>query len=58
MKDGLGGSVSRGYGRVKFKVKEFRYYDINNKPCSGFSGETLHGIDECRLEIDKLINTK
>jgi len=57
-KDGLGGSVSRGYGRVKFNVKEFRYYNINNVPGGGFSGKTVHRIDECRPEIDKLINTK
>ncbi len=55
-KDGLGGSVSRGYGRVKFTVKEFKYYDIGNQPSDGgFLGEVGHSIGECKKEIEKII---
>ena len=30
-KDGLGGNISRGYGKVEFEITEFHSYDINGK---------------------------
>lgn len=58
-KDGLGGSISRGYGRVEFKIKEFKYYDIDNRPDNGgFSGTKEYVIDECRKMVDGLIKVK
>ena len=38
-KDGLGGNISRGYGRIEFKVREFQGYDVRGKTDRGFKLE-------------------
>lgn len=44
-KDGIGGNVSRGYGRIEFIVKTFQNCDVNGTSRSGFkndNGKTLN----------------
>lgn len=50
-KDGLGGNISRGYGRVEFIINEFKATDIYGKEKGKI--EKMK-IAECKNEIEKL----
>ena len=54
-KDGLGGNISRGYGSVKFVVKKFQGYDINNDPMSGGFEDNSQSLITCKGLIPSLI---
>lgn len=56
-KDGLGGNISRGYGRIEFEVEVFQGYNVNGEIKGGFEikiednkrGESL---DFCKDKLD------
>ena len=48
-KDGLGGNVSRGYGRIEFKVKTFQNSDIKGTAKSGFKVDHGKPLSECKI---------
>ena len=54
-KDGLGGNISRGYGRVKFKVKEFRGYDIKNNEKGGFRDDKGKPLSTCKSQLNNIV---
>lgn len=55
-KDGLGGNISRGYGSVKFVVKKFQGYDINNELMNGgFEADEGQPLSDCKNLISSLI---
>jgi len=51
--DGLGGSTSRGYGKVSFQVAKFHGFDAKGQRKGGFSGESK-SIAECKTKIADL----
>ena len=53
-KDGLGGNISRGYGRVEFKVKEFRGYDINSNSKGGFKDDRGKPLSFCKGKLNDI----
>ena len=56
-KDGLGGNISRGYGRVEFEVEKFRGYDIENNAKSGFkvkTDEQRKSLDSCKAKLNEI----
>ena len=53
-KDGLGGNISRGYGRVEFNVKEFRGYDIKNNPKGGFRDDAGKSLNTCKSQLNNI----
>ena len=53
-KDGLGGNVSRGYGRIEFKVKTFQNHDINGTSKGGFKVDNGKPLSCCKSELDNI----
>jgi len=56
-KDGLGGNISRGYGSIEFKVKEFQGYDIKSNTKGGFKvsdAKEAKAIEHCKTELDDI----
>ena len=56
-KDGLGGNISRGYGSIEFKVKEFQGYDIGSNTKGGFKvsdAEKGKAVEHCKTELDNI----
>ena len=53
-KDGLGGSISRGYGRVEFTVNEFQGYDIANKGKGGFEDDS-QPLSFCKDRLNDIV---
>ena len=53
-KDGLGGNISRGYGRVEFKVKEFRGYGIKNNVEGGFQDNDGKSLNYCKSQLNEI----
>lgn len=53
-KDGLGGNISRGYGRVEFKVKEFRGYSIKNNVQGGFQDNDGRPLSFCKGKLNEI----
>ena len=53
-KDGLGGNISRGYGRVEFKVKEFQGYDIKNNAKGGFRDDDGKPLSSCKGKLNDI----
>jgi CRISPR-associated protein Csm3 len=54
-KDGLGGNISRGYGRIEFKVKEFQGYDINNEEKGGFKTDDSQSLNSCKGKLNDTV---
>lgn len=53
-KDGLGGSISRGYGRIEFKVKMFENHDVKGKSLEGgFKDDSGKSVGHCKRILDK-----
>lgn len=52
-KDGLGGNISRGYGRVEFTVKEFQGYDIANNANGGFEDDS-QPLSFCKGNLNEI----
>ena len=57
-KDGLGGNISRGYGRVEFKVKEFQGYDINCNSKGGFKEDGGKPLSFCKGKLNDIAFTE
>lgn len=60
-KDGLGGSISRGYGKITFLVKEFQGYDINNNMQGGFKvaqDQAAMTVTACKGKVNEIQFTK
>ena len=56
-KDGLGGNISRGYGSIEFKVKEFQGYDTNGNEKGGFTlpeNEELKPVSHCKTKLNDI----
>lgn len=53
-KDGLGGNISRGYGRVEFKVQEFQGYNTANHPKGGFKGADSKSLNFCKNQLKEI----
>jgi CRISPR-associated protein Csm3 len=51
-KDGIGGNVSRGYGRIEFKVKTFQNSDIKGTAKSGFKDDNGKLLSDCKRKIN------
>ena len=51
-KDGIGGNVSRGYGRIEFKVKTFQNLDINGTSKGGFKDDNGKPLSDCKSKIN------
>lgn len=51
-KDGIGGNVSRGYGRIEFKVKTFQNSDIKGTAKSGFKDGNGKPLRDCKSKIN------
>ena len=51
-KDGLGGNVSRGYGRIEFKVKTFQNSDIKGTAKGGFKVDHGKLLSDCKSKIN------
>lgn len=58
-KDGLGGNISRGYGRVEFKVQNLQGYDTQNKKKGGgFTNNAGKQLSDCKNTIGNLTFVK
>ncbi len=60
-KDGLGGNISRGYGKIKFHIREFQGYDTNDNVKGGFKvtdNKDAKLITECKSIMNKIEFTK
>ena len=58
-KDGLGGNISRGYGSVKFEVKELQGYDINSNPTKGgFKCDAGQSLGSCKDKLNDIAAMK
>lgn len=53
-RDGLGGNISRGYGRVEFKVKEFQGYDICSNIKEGFEDDQGKPLGCCKSKFSDI----
>lgn len=57
-KDGLGGNISRGYGRIEFTVETFRGYDTKNNNKGGFSDTDGKSLSYCVTQLGSITFTK
>ena len=53
-KDGLGGNISRGYGRVEFTIKKFQGYDIANNGKGGFEDDS-QPLSVCKDKLNDIV---
>lgn len=53
-KDGIGGNISRGYGRVEFKIKEFQGHDINSNLKGGFKNDDGKPLSSCKGKFNDI----
>ena len=53
-KDGLGGNISRGYGRVEFKIKAFQGHDINSNLKGGFKDDDGKPLSSCKGKFNDI----
>lgn len=55
-KDGIGGNVSRGYGRIEFKVKTFQNRDIKGEAKGGFKEDNRgKPLSSCKGEYSNFV---
>lgn len=57
-KDGIGGNVSRGYGRIEFKVKTYQNNDIKGKLKGGFKDDNGKPLSRCKSEVENMVLSK
>ena len=57
-KDGLGGNISRGYGRVEFKVQNFQGYDTQNNKKGGFVDVGGKPLSFCKSKMGDIAFVK
>ena len=54
-KDGIGGNISRGYGRIEFYVQNFQGFDLQNNTNSGFEDDEGKPPNFCKSKLDEIV---